>query len=66
VSAEAQDRVDRKGGSGTIRARNADAARSALSAQFGGLLDGNAAETATRNQPQSEAAKVMELSGSSG
>ncbi len=33
------------------RVRNADAARSALSAQFGGLL-GNGLETAPRNQPQ--------------
>jgi hypothetical protein len=45
------------------RVRNADAARSALSAQFGGLLEGNAGETAPRNQPQLEPPKVMELGG---
>lgn len=48
------------------RVRSAEAARSALSAQFGSLLDGNALETAARNPAQEQPptlAVVPEISG---
>ena len=49
-----------------IRVRSAEAARSALSAQFGALLDGNVMETAPRNQPQDERPEVAEIRAISG
>src|SRR5262249_39010449 len=48
------------------RVRSAEAARSALSAQFGSLLDGNAVETAPRNQPQDEQPEAAEIRAISG
>jgi hypothetical protein len=48
------------------RVRSAEAARGALSAQFGSLLDGNALETTPRNSAQverPEAAVIRAISG---
>jgi hypothetical protein len=48
------------------RVRSAEAARTALSAQFGALLDGNAVEMAPRNSAQDEPpdlASVSQISG---
>ena len=50
----------------TIRVRSAEAARSALSEQFGALLDGNAVETAPRNSAQDERPDLASMSQISG
>jgi hypothetical protein len=44
------------------KANHADNMRNLLSAQFGGLLDGNIVETAPRNQPKPPVRETPQLS----